>query len=153
MKMQKTDIGVVVVMYAICAFFYSMTVKLSEDSQTYPLFTIALLFGLTTLYLVQMLVRAKKYGVESGRDKVFAGFQPLQFFVCVALVFVYLILMKYFGFYISTVVFMLAVLLFLRVKVLHTVIVVVAINVLVYFAFTKFLGVRLPVGEIIKNLM
>ena len=73
MKMQKTDIGVVVVMYAICAFFYSMTVKLSEDSQTYPLFTIALLFGLTTIYLVQMLFRAKKYGVESGADKVFAG--------------------------------------------------------------------------------
>ena len=153
MKMQKTDIGVVVVMYAICAFFYSMTVKLSEDSQTYPLFTIALLFGLTTLYLVQMLVRAKKYGVESGVDKVFAGFKPLQFCVCVALVFVYLILMKYFGFYISTVVFMLAVLLFLRVPVLHTIIVVVAINVLVYLAFTMFLGVKLPVGEVIKNLM
>ena len=153
MKMQKTDIGVVVVMYAICAFFYSMTVKLSEDSQTYPLFTIALLFGLTTLYLIQMLFRAKKYGVESGRDKVFAGFKPLQFFVCVALVFVYLILMKYFGFYISTVVFMLAVLLFLRVPVLHTIIVVVAINVLVYLAFTMFLGVKLPVGEVIKNLM
>ena len=153
MKMQKTDIGVVVVMYAICAFFYSMTVKLDADSQTYPTFTIALLFGLTTLYLINMLFRAKKFGVESGRDKVFAGFKPLQFFVCLALVFAYLIMMKYFGFYISTVVFMLAVLLFLRVPILHTVIVVVAINALVYLAFTTFLGVKLPVGEIIKNLM
>jgi len=153
LKMQKTDIGVVVVMYAICAFFYSMTVKLHEDSQTYPTFTIALLFGLTTLYLISMLVRAKKYGVESGRDKIFAGFKPLQFFVCLALVFAYLILMKYFGFYISTLVFMVAVLAFLRVPVLHSAIVVVAIMLLVYFAFTKFLGVKLPVGEIIKNLM
>ena len=153
MKMQKTDIGVVVVMYAICAFFYSMTVKLDADSQTYPTFTIALLFGLTTLYLINMLFRAKKFGVESGRDKVFAGFKPLQFFVCLALVFAYLIMMKYFGFYISTVVFMLAVLLFLRVPILHTLIVVVAINALVYLAFTTFLGVKLPVGEIIKNLM
>ena len=153
MKMQKTDIGVIVVMYAICAYFYSMTVQLKEESQTYPTFTIALLFGLTTLYLVQMLFRAKKYGVESGKDKVFAGFKPLQFFVCVALVFAYLIMMKYFGFYISTVIFMFAVLLFLRVPILHTVIVVVAINALVYLAFTTFLGVKLPVGELIKNLM
>lgn len=153
MKMQKTDIGVVVVMYAICAYFYSMTVQLKEESQTYPTFTIALLFGLTTLYLLQMLFRAKKYGVESGRDKVFADFKPLQFFVCVALVFAYLIMMKYFGFYISTVIFMFAVLLFLRVPILHTVIVVVAINALVYLAFTTFLGVKLPVGELIKNLM
>ena len=151
--MQKTDIGVVVVMYAICAFFYSMTVKLDADSQTYPTFTIALLFGLTTLYLINMLFRAKKYGVESGRDKVFAGFKPLQFFVCLGLVFAYLIMMKYFGFYISTVIFMFAVLLFLRVPILHTVIVVVAINALVYLAFTTFLGVKLPVGDIIKNLM
>lgn len=153
MKMQKTDIGVVVVMYAICAYFYSMTVQLKPESQTYPTFTIVLLFGLTTLYLLQMLFRAKKYGVESGVDKVFKDFKPLQFFVCLALVFVYLVMMKYFGFYISTFVFMLAVLLFLRVPVLHTVIVVVAINALVYLAFTLFLGVKLPVGELIEKLM
>lgn len=153
MKMQKTDIGVVVVMYAICAYFYYMTVQLKAESQTYPTFTIVLLFGLTTLYLLQMLFRAKKYGVESGVDKVFKDFKPLQFFVCLGLVIVYLIMMKYFGFYISTFVFMLAVLLFLRVPVLHTIIVVVAINALVYLAFTLFLGVKLPVGELIKNLM
>lgn len=153
MKMQKTDIGVVVVMYAICAYFYSMTAQLKVESQTYPTFTIALLFGLTTLYLLQMLFKAKKYGVESGKDKVFAGFKPLQFFVCVGLVFAYLVMMYYFGFYISTIIFMLAVLLFLRVPILHTVIVVVAINALVYLAFTTFLGVKLPVGELIKNLI
>ncbi len=153
MKMQKTDIGVVVVMYAICAYFYYMTVQLKAESQTYPTFTIVLLFGLTTLYLLQMLFRAKKYGVESGVDKVFKDFKPLQFFVCLVLVIAYLFMMKYFGFYISTVVFMLAVLLFLRVPVLHTIIVVVAINALVYLAFTTFLGVKLPVGELIKNLM
>ena len=77
MKMKKTDIGVVVVMYAVCAYWYFETVKLKADSQTYPLFTIGLLFGLTTLYLVQMLVAAKKYGVESGVDTVFKGFKHL----------------------------------------------------------------------------
>lgn len=150
MKMKSTDIGVVVVMYAICAFFYSMTIQLKEESQTYPTFTIALLFGLTTLYLVQMLVRARKNGVEKDRKVVFDGFVPLQFFFCVGMVLIYLLMMNYLGFYISTVIFMFAVLLFLRVRFVHTLIVVVAIVLLVYLAFGLFLQVKLPQGELIE---
>lgn len=151
MKMKKTDIGVVVVMYAICAFFYSMCVQLKEESQTYPMFTITLLFGLTTLYLFQMILNAKKNGVESGVDEVFKDFQPKQFFFCLVCVVLYLIMIYYVGFYISTFVFMLAILLYLKVPKLHTVIAVVALNLLIYFAFTKFLGVKLPVGELLKD--
>ena len=44
--MKKTDIGVVVFMYAVCAFFYAYSYKLTEESKTYPMFTIALLFAL-----------------------------------------------------------------------------------------------------------
>ena len=150
MKMKKTDIGIVVIMYVVCAFFYSMTVKLKAESQTYPTFCIALLFGLTTLYLLQMISRAKKYGVESGVDEVFNGFQAAQFFVCFISVLVYLFLMRILGFYPSTVIFMLAVMLFLKVPIPHTAIAVVAINVLIYLAFSRFLGVKLPVGILFK---
>ena len=65
---------------------------------------------------------------------------------------VYVALMHFFGFYISTVIFMAAVLLYLRVPILHSAIAIVAILALVYFAFGKFLGVRLPVGTVIKML-
>ena len=81
MKMKKTDIGVVLFMYAVCGFFYYHMTRLKASSQTYPRFTILLLFGLTTLYLVQMLVAAKKYGVESGADKVVKECDPKHFFV------------------------------------------------------------------------
>ena len=67
MKMKKTDIGVVVFMYAVCAFFYAYSYKLTEESKTYPMFTIALLFALTTLYLVQMIISARKFGVRAAR--------------------------------------------------------------------------------------
>ena len=80
--MKKTDIGVVAFMYLVCAYFYTQTIKFQADSQTYPKFTIVLLFGLTTLYLLQMLVAAKKHGVESGVDSVFNDFEPKQFLVC-----------------------------------------------------------------------
>lgn len=150
--MKKTDIGVVVFMYLVCAFFYYHMTKLKESSQTYPRFTIVLLFGLTTLYLVQMIVAAKKYGVESGVNEVFKDFQPLQFFVCLCATILYLVCIHFFGFYIPTVLFMAAVLLYLRVPPLFAAITIVVIVALIYFAFQRFLGVKLPVGTVIKAL-
>ena len=150
--MRKTDFGVVAFMYLVCAYFYSQTVTFKADSQTYPKFTIVLLFGLTTLYLLQMIVAAKKHGVESGVDKVFKDVQAKQLLICLGGAIAYVVLMSFFGFYISTVIFMAAILLYLKVPYLHTVIAIVAIIALVYFAFGKFLGVRLPVGTVIKAL-
>ena len=150
--MKKTDIGVVLFMYAVCGYFYYHMTKLKASSQTYPKFTIYLLFGLTTLYLVQMLVAAKKHGVESGVDVVFKDFQPAQFFVCLLAAILYLVCIYFFGFYISTVIFMAVVLLYLKVPPLYAAITIVVIVGLIYFAFQRFLGVKLTVGTIMKTL-
>lgn len=149
MKMKKTDIGVVAFMYAVCAFFYVYSFDLSESSKSYPLFTIVLLFGLTTLYLVQMIIAAKKFGVESGVDKVFAGFKPVQFFLSLVLTIAYFFLIKYLGFFTATTLFMIASFIYLKVPLLHSVIALVAMDLLIYLAFVQFLGVRLPTGLLI----
>lgn len=146
MKMKKTDIGVVGFMYAVCAFFYVYSFQLSEESKTYPRFTIILLFGLTTLYLINMIIAAKKFGVESGANEVFEGFLPVQFIVSIILTLVYFFMMKYLGFFVSTTLFMAAALLYLRVPLLHTAIAIVSIDLLIYVAFILFLGVKLPQG-------
>ena len=135
MKMQKSDIGVVAVFYAVCAFFYTQTIRLESKIQTYPKFITIILFGLTTLYLIQMIVNAN-----------FKGFQPVQFFVCLILTVVYLLAVNFIGFYVSTFVFLVASLLFLKVKPVPTAIATVAILLLVYLAFTLFLKVKLPKG-------
>ena len=145
MKMKKSDIGVVVIMYAICAFFYSMCIKLQAGSQTYPMFTIALLFGLTTLYVVKMVIAARKFGTEKGME-AFDGFMPLQFVVSLAMVLGYLFLMNFLGFFVATTLFVIALMLFLKVPKLHILISVVALDLLIYLAFVKFLGVKLPAG-------
>ena len=144
--MKKTDIGVVVFMYAVCAFFYAYSYKLTEESKTYPMFTIALLFALTTLYLVQMILSARKFGVESGADEVFAGFKPVQFIVSIVLTLVYFLMIKYLGFFSATIIFMFASLLYLKVHIVPAVISVLVMNLLIYFAFVRFLGVKLPSG-------
>ena len=149
MKMKKTDIGVVAFMYAVCAFFYVYSFDLSESSKSYPLFTIALLFGLTTLYLVQMILAAKKHGVESGADSVFAGFLPKQFILSVVLTLAYVFLVDVLGFFTATTLFMIASFVYLKVPVLHSVIALVSMDLLIYLAFVLFLGVRLPAGILI----
>ncbi len=146
MKMKKTDIGVVAFMYAVCAFFYVYSFDLSEESKSYPIFTIALLFGLTTLYLIQMIISARKFGVESGVDTVFAGFKPLQFGLALALTVVYFLIIKFLGFFTATIIFMVASFIYLKVPKLHALIATVAMNLLIYLAFVQFLGVRLPKG-------
>lgn len=149
MKMKKTDIGVVAFMYAVCAFFYVYSFDLSESSKSYPLFTIALLFALTTLYLVQMILAAKKHGVESGADSAFAGFKPKQFILSVVLTLAYVFLVDVLGFFTATTLFMIASFVYLKVPVLHSVIALVSMDLLIYLAFVLFLGVRLPAGILI----
>ena len=144
--MKKTDIGVVAFMYAVCAFFYAYSSKLTAESKTYPMFTIALLFALTTLYLIQMIISARKFGVESGADEVFAGFKPVQFIVSIVLTLVYFLMIKYLGFFSATIIFKIASLLYLKVHIVPAVISVLVMNLLIYFAFVRFLGVKLPSG-------
>lgn len=148
MKMKKTDIGVVAFMYIVCAFFYIYLQELPEDSQTYPMFTIVLLFGLTTLYLVTMIFNAVKHGTESGTE-MFKDFVPSQFFFCLALVLLYLFGISRLGFFVSTTLFMIAVMAFLKVKWQHIAIAVVSLDVVLYLAFVLFLKVKLPSGILI----
>ena len=148
MKMKKTDIGVVAFMYVVCAFFYVYLQELPKDSQTYPMFTIVLLFGLTTLYLITMIFNAVKHGTESGTE-MFREFVSGQFFFCPALVVLYLIGIKFIGFFVSTTIFMIAVMAFLKVKWQHIAIAVVSMDVLLYLAFVLFLKVKLPAGILI----
>ena len=148
-EMKKTDIGVVAFMYAVCALFLVMTLQLPKAAQTYPLFIIALLAALTTLYVAQMVRAAKRSGVTTGLED-FEGFLPKQFFPVLGMVILYLVMMYFTGFYISTLVFMVICLLFLKVPELQILLATAVILVLVYCAFTLFLKVKLPVGLLFK---
>ena len=141
--MKFTDVGVVAVFYVICGLFFAETQKLPAESQTYPKFIVIILFGLTTLYLIQMIMNAVKYGTESGKSQ-FQGFQAKQFFVCLALTVLYIIAVLTIGFFVSTAVFLVVSLLFLKVKPLYIAITTVALLLLIYGAFTLFLRVQLP---------
>lgn len=145
--MKKTDIGVCLAMYCVCAFFLYMTLQLPKAAQIYPLCVISLLAALTTLHVFNMIRSAIREGVTSGLED-FKEFLPSQFFVILALIILYLASMPYLGFYVSSIIFMTASLLFLRVKIWQIILAELAIFILVYCAFTLFLEVRLPSGNL-----
>ena len=145
--MKKTDIGVCLAMYAVCAFFLHMTLQLPKSAQIYPTCVIALLAGLTTLHVFNMIRSAIREGITSGLED-FKDFLPSQFFTLLFMIVVYLAAMPYLGFYASSILFMTASLLFLRVKLWQIVLAEIVIFLLVYLAFTLFLEVRLPAGSL-----
>ena len=132
-------------MYGVCAFFLYMTLQLPKAAQIYPLCVIALLAALTTLHVINMIRAAIREGVTSGLED-FKNFLPVQFFMILALIVIYLAIMPYAGFYLASILFMSVTLLFLRVKIWQAVLAEIVIIALVYCAFTLFLEVRLPAG-------
>lgn len=149
--MKKTDIGVVIAFYGICAFFLYMTLQLPQSAQIYPLCVIALLAGLTTLHVINMIRGAIKQGVTNGLES-FKDFVPGQFYTLLIMIVIYLAAMPYLGFYIDSVLFMALSLLFLRVKLWQIIAAEVVVVVLVYCAFELFLEVRLPSGTLLEYL-
>jgi len=143
--MEKSDIFVCGFMYAVCVFFLVMALRLDEGARIYPICLIAVLAALTSLQTFNMFRAAKKSGVVSGMEG-FKSFLPKQFFVILTMIIIYLIVMYVAGFYIATLLFMVSALLFLRVSKVQLVIATGVVIAIAYFAFTLFLGVRLPTG-------
>lgn len=148
--MKKTDIGVVGFMYGVCILFLVMTLRLKKAAQTYPIFIITILALLTTLYVFKMVRDARRLGVTSGIQEVFGDSLPGQFVPIFAMIVFYLLGMYFIGFYLSTLVFMSACLYFLKVPKWQLLLSTLVIIGLVYGAFSLFLGVKLPIGLLLK---
>ena len=152
LSMKKSDIGVVTIIYAICLFFFVMTLDLKADAQTYPLCLIGGLFGLNTLYLIRCVWMLCRQGgrIQSDLSDVFNGFLVGQFTGLVLGCIGYMVLMYFAGFYIASVAYLVGTMLFLHVPVRHLVITVGVLAVMLYAVFTLFLKVPLPVGLLFK---
>jgi len=149
--MKRSDISVVTVIYAVCLLFFVMTIRLPEAAQTYPLCLIAGLFFLNTLYIGKaVLIYHKEKTMEDDIGQAFGAFQPRQFFGSAALGILYMFLLWLAGFYISTILYMVAAMLYLRVPKLHIAITSCVMLGIIYAVFTLFLKVPLPVGLLFK---
>lgn len=153
--MSRSDIIVIVSVYAVCLLFLYLTLQLPSAAQIYPLCLIAGLGLLDTLFMCQRLYglyreRLAKLPAKIVNDipEIFKDFQGLQFiFVCCACI-VYVVCLSYLGFYLSSFLFLLAVMFFLKVKPLQICLTILILGIMIYSVFTLFLHVPLPQGLI-----
>lgn len=147
--MTRSDIGIIIIIYATCLLFYYMTLQLKAAAQIYPTCLIAGLAILNTLYLIRCLLRLGKekgHGIINDLPEVFKGFQARQFIFVIAACIAYMGLLYYIGFYLAGLIFLVGVLLYLQVKPLPIAITTLFLGGLVYGVFTLFLKVPLPKG-------
>ena len=145
--MKRSDFPVVSIIYAIGLAFLIATLQLPEAAQTYPLVLISALLFLNTLYLIRSFLSFRRaQRIENDIPVIFHGFLFKQFagvFIwCVA----YLVMMYFLGYYLSTVLFLMGSLLFMRVNILHIAMTTVVLGIMVWTVFSQFLHVPLPVG-------
>lgn len=150
--MTRSDIGVIAVIYAICLLFLYMTLQLKAAAQIYPLALIAIVAILDTLYLIKCLgkafeaKKAGRQGFTNDLPELFNGFMPRQFFFVVTACIAYLALLRWFGFYLTSFIYMVGVMVWLRVKISQMCITILVLGIMVYSVFTLFLKVPLPKG-------
>lgn len=152
--MNKSDIGTIGIIYATCAAFLYMTLQLKPAAQIYPLCLIAGLAILNTLYLGKCLIRLAKarnageIALHNDFPEIFKDFLSSQFFFIVIACIAYIILLFYLGFYLSSLIYLVGVMCFLRVKPLPLILTTIVLGLLIYGVFTVFLKVPLPKGII-----
>lgn len=152
--MTRSEICVIVSVYAICLFFFYMTLQLPSPAQIYPLCLIVGLAILNSLYLGKCLIKFSKASTGNGSrisndlPEIFSGFKFAQFFFVLGACLLYPLLLYLIGFYPASLIYLIAVMLGLKVKPLSMIISVVFLGCLVYGVFTLFLKVPLPIGVI-----
>ena len=148
-KMKKSDFGVIAVLYLVGIAFLVMTLKLPTGAMRYPLFLTVVFLALVSIYLIyQVLHYIKTREIVDDLKQKFQDFQAVQFFGVCAFCVIYLILIQKLGYYLSSVLFMLGCMLFLRVKPLFVVLSTAILMGIIYGVFTVFLKVPLSVGLI-----
>ncbi len=149
--MKKSDFGVIAVIYAIALLFFVMTIRLPEAAQTYPMGLIVALAGLNTLYLARQGFKwMKTRRIENDMHILFKDFMPVQFAVVALGCIGYIVLMYLVGYYISSFVYLLGTMAFLRVKPWQILVAMGSMLALIYGVFTMFLNVPLPHGILLS---
>ena len=137
----------IIISIVLLGFLASLAMQLSEIpdvSRNYPTILIAVAALMSGFLLVKSVLKYKTAEVVEtnvvGQLKIILPF-------CLMII-AYLILMGYLGYIISTVVFMIAALCYLRMKnKIAIVILALAMTVIIYFVFSKYLIVVLPFGK------
>lgn len=144
MKKSFPDMIIGIVLLAFLTSLAVQVPKIPSVSRGYPVVLLVISYLMTICLLVSSVLKMRKQEKQETRAAEQAGI-IVPYCLMIA---VYLFLMNKVGYIISTVVFMLASLLYLKLKNKVVMVVLsVVLTVLLFFVFTNFLTVILPRGS------
>lgn len=148
--MMKKSLPDIIISIVLLGFLASLAVQLPQIpdvSRTYPTILIAVAVIMTLGLLFKSVLRYKHD--EMVETNVVSQLKIILPF-CLMII-AYLILMGYVGYIIGTVIFIIAALCYLRMKnKIAVIILALAMTIIIYFVFTNYLIVVLPMGKLIN---
>nr|WP_236784693.1 tripartite tricarboxylate transporter TctB family protein [Alteribacter salitolerans] len=136
---------VAVVFIVIGAVFFYQTLSFPEGAQMYPRFIIGIMVGLALLLLIQTFIKKP----DTSYKKLFGHIHWKRFIGVLVFSFLYLILINQIGFFVTTVVYLVGTMVFLRATVKTIAIAVPSFVLVLYLIFSEFLNVPLPSGILV----
>lgn len=152
MKKSLNDILICIGVFAFLGVFVAQLGGISADAKGYPTFLIICSAILTGALLVKSILNYRK---EDANESSSNFKQLLLLVVCYTLLFAaYIFLLDKIGYIISTLLFVVLSLLYLKVRSIPLLVLLpVGLTFSMYFLFTKFLMVTLPSGSWLSFLM
>ena len=138
-----TIIGLIITIISV--FFLSIADKMPASAARFPKIILSIL-GILSFFLILKGLRASLINKFNSKESITLNSirNPL---IAIALIILYVVLLRLIGFYISTTIYTVLFMLFFREKRIRTVLLTaVSINIFIYLLFVVQLNVRLPQG-------
>lgn len=143
--MERYDRYLSVFMLFIAGCYYYFIMQLPAKAASYPKFVLALLVIFTIILGVKSFIFKK----NDDQKKLFQGILPKQFLFIVVTCLIYTAILNIFGFFVSTFIYLIAVMVGLKIKLKNACLVSCGFCAIIYLVFVIFLKVPVPSGILI----
>lgn len=143
--MRRLNIILSIVLLLVCVFFYFMIFQLPEDVTVYPIFVVTVLTILTLILLFKTYFNKE----EDKETNVFENIKIKQMLFVLITSGIYVALINFIGYIVSTVLYVLTALIGLKVGKKSSVFITCGFCLFLYIVFKILLKVPLPKGFII----
>lgn len=144
--MKKYDKILTLGLFILEALYFLLIKQLPEKAARYPYFVLGLLFALTLLLAFNSFLGKSK---EDDEDNKFKDMKKGQFFFIIIVSAIYIFLIDIVGFFTTTFVYLLVVMLGLKNSVKWTIVTSIIFPIFIYLVFVTFLKVPVPKGFLI----
>lgn len=140
--MERYDRYLSIFMLFIAGLYYYFIIQLPAKAGSYPKFVLALLLLFTIVLGIKSFVSKK----NDDKKNLFQGILPKQFLFIVITCLIYTAILNIFGFFVSTFIYLVVVMVGLKIKIKNACLVSCGFCAIIYLVFVIFLKVPVPSG-------